>query len=120
MAQARIPRFAGLDLKKLREAIPAIAVIAALVAAWWLVVVKTESAIFPTPLQVLAGARELVEDGTLWDHIGASLMRVGIGFAGAVLVAVPLGLWMGWVRGAYITLNPLFQMLRPIDRKSVV
>jgi NitT/TauT family transport system permease protein len=103
------------DLKKLTQAIPALAVIAALVAAWWLVVVQTQSAIFPTPLQVLTGARELVEDGTLWEHIGASLMRVGIGFAGAVVVAVPLGLWMGWVRGAYVTLNPLFQMLRPIS-----
>ena len=102
-------------MKKLAQVLPAVAVIAALIAAWWLVVVQTESAIFPTPLQVLTGALELVEDGTLWEHIGASLMRVGIGFAGAVLVAVPLGLWMGWVRGAYITLNPLFQMLRPIS-----
>jgi len=115
MAQAGVHDVAGLDLKKLREALPAVAVIAALIATWWLVVVKTESAIFPTPLAVLAGARELVEDGTLWDHIGASLMRVGIGFAMAVAIAVPLGLWMGWVRGAYITLNPLFQMLRPIS-----
>ena len=115
MAQARVHGVARLDLKRLREALPAVAVIAALIATWWLVVVKTESAIFPTPLAVLAGARELVEDGTLWDHIGASLMRVGIGFAMAVVIAVPLGLWMGWVRGAYITLNPLFQMLRPIS-----
>src|SRR5829696_4973246 len=113
MAHARVPRIARLDLKKLGEAVPAVGVIAALIAAWWLVVVHTESAIFPTPLQVLAGARELVQDGTLWEHIGASLMRVGTGFAMAVLLAVPLGLWMGWMRGAYITLNPLFQMLRP-------
>jgi NitT/TauT family transport system permease protein len=28
---------------------------------------------------------------------------------------VPLGLWMGWVRGAYSTLNPVFQILRPIS-----
>ena len=42
-------------------------------------------------------------------------MRVGTGFALAVCIAVPLGLWMGWVRGAYNTLNPLFQMLRPIS-----
>jgi NitT/TauT family transport system permease protein len=102
-------------LKKLKEALPALAVIAAILASWWLVVVQTESAIFPTPWQVVTGTRELVEDGTLWDHIGASLMRVGIGFALAVLVAVPLGLWMGWVKGAYLTLNPLFQMLRPIS-----
>src|SRR4029078_11540641 len=42
-------------------------------------------------------------------------MGVVIGFAMAVVIAVQCGLWMGWVRGAYITLNPLFQMLRPIS-----
>ena len=42
-------------------------------------------------------------------------MRVGTGFGLAVCVAVPLGLWMGWVRGAYRTFNPLFQILRPIS-----
>ncbi len=97
------------------QALPAIAVIAALLAAWWIIVVQTESAIFPTPLQVVTGAWELVEDGTLFDHIGASLFRVATGFLLAVCFAIPLGLWMGWVRGAYSTLNPLFQMLRPIS-----
>ena len=87
----------------------------ALVAVWWAVVVATESVIFPTPLQVVTGAWELVQDGTLFEHIGASLMRVAVGFLLAVVIAVPLGLWMGWVRGAYLTLNPLFQMLRPIS-----
>jgi NitT/TauT family transport system permease protein len=42
-------------------------------------------------------------------------MRVGVGFGLAVCVAVPLGLWMGWVHGAYRTLNPIFQILRPIS-----
>jgi NitT/TauT family transport system permease protein len=64
---------------------------------------------------VVTGTLELIRDGTLWQHIGASLFRVGTGFGLAVLVAVPLGLWMGWVKGAYITLNPLFQMMRPIS-----
>jgi NitT/TauT family transport system permease protein len=58
---------------------------------------------------------ELVKDGSIWDHIGASLFRVGTGFALAVAFAIPLGLWMGWVQGAYATLNPIFQMLRPIS-----
>jgi len=77
--------------------------------------VKNDSAIFPTPWQVVTGAWELARDGTLWQHIGASLFRVGIGFGLAFLVAVPLGLWIGWVGGAYRTLNPIFQMLRPIS-----
>jgi NitT/TauT family transport system permease protein len=120
MGAARLARACAhgdgrLELKKLKQVLPALALIVALLATWWITVVQTESVIFPTPLQVLTGARELVADGTLWDHIGASLFRVATGFLLAVCVAVPLGLWMGWVRGAYDTLNPLFQMLRPIS-----
>ena len=100
---------------RLGKIVPPLAVMAVVVSVWWVVVVRTESAIFPTPWQVVSGAWELAEDGTLWEHIGASLFRVGVGFGLAVLVAVPLGLWMGWVSGAYRTLNPLFQMLRPIS-----
>ena len=89
--------------------------LALLVATWWTLVVRTESVIFPTPWQVVTGALELANDGTLWDHIGASLMRVGAGFLLAFVVAIPLGLWMGRVNSVYITLNPVFQMLRPIS-----
>jgi NitT/TauT family transport system permease protein len=92
-----------------------VAVISALVAIWWLLVVVTQSAIFPTPWQVVTGTVELARDGTLWTDIGASLMRVAVGFLLAVIIAVALGLWMGWVAGAFATLNPLFQILRPIS-----
>jgi NitT/TauT family transport system permease protein len=102
-------------MKGLKQSLPSIVVIAVVVGIWWAVVVATKSAIFPTPWQVVAGTMELVEDGTLWEHIGASLMRVGAGFGIAVLFAIPLGLWMGWVRGAFVTLNPVFQILRPIS-----
>jgi NitT/TauT family transport system permease protein len=103
------------EMNRLKQSLPAIAVIAVLLAAWWLIVVETHSVIFPTPWQVVTGTVELIRDGTLWVDIGASLMRVGVGFSLAVLVAVPLGLWLGWVKGAYSTLNPLFQILRPIS-----
>jgi NitT/TauT family transport system permease protein len=98
-----------------KRVLPSIAVIALIVGAWWAIVVATGSVVFPTPWQVVTGTIELIRDGTLWQHIGASLFRVGTGFGLAVIVAVPLGLWMGWVKGAYVTLNPLFQMLRPIS-----
>jgi len=99
----------------LKRALPPIAVLALIIAAWWITVVATHSVVFPTPWQVVTGATELIRDGTLFQHIGASLFRVGVGFGLAVIVAIPLGLWMGWVHGAYVTLNPLFQMLRPIS-----
>jgi NitT/TauT family transport system permease protein len=102
-------------ISKFTQMIPAIGVILVLIGVWWLVVKVTHSAIFPTPLQVVTGTLELARDGSLWSDIGASLMRVGVGFALAAAIAVPLGLWMGWVHGAFSTLNPVFQILRPIS-----
>jgi NitT/TauT family transport system permease protein len=101
--------------KRLGKIWPSLIVLAMVVAAWWGAVVLTKSVIFPTPWQVLTGTLELARDGTLWEHIGASLFRVFAGFIIAVIFAIPLGLWMGWVRGAFVTLNPVFQILRPIS-----
>ncbi|HEX5056694.1 MAG TPA: ABC transporter permease [Gammaproteobacteria bacterium] len=98
-----------------KKILPPLAVLAVIVAAWWSVVVWTKSPIFPTPWQVVTGALELIKDGTLLGHIGSSLMRVGAGFLLAVVIAVPLGLWIGRVDAAYVTLNPVFQILRPIS-----
>ena len=102
-------------MNKLKQILPPLALVASLIAVWWIVVVESESVIFPTPWQVVTGTLEIAQDGALWDHIGASLLRVGIGFGLATLIAVPLGLLMGWVAGAYATLNPIFQILRPIS-----
>jgi NitT/TauT family transport system permease protein len=98
-----------------KKILPPVAVLTAIIAAWWFVVVQTQSLIFPTPWQVVTGTLELIEDGTLWAHIGSSLMRVGAGFFLAALLAIPLGLWIGRVDFAYTTLNPVFQILRPIS-----
>jgi NitT/TauT family transport system permease protein len=92
-----------------------VTLLAALLALWWGAVLWTESVIFPTPLQVVTATWELARDGTLWEHVGASLMRVGVGFGLAVLVAMPLGLLMGRIQIIYTTLNPLVQILRPIS-----
>ena len=99
----------------LKRIVPPLLVIAAVIAVWWWAVASAESPIFPTPWAVVTGAWELAQDGSLWEHIRSSLFRVGVGFGLAMLVAIPLGLWMGWVGGAYRTFNPIFQMLRPIS-----
>ena len=99
----------------LKKIIFPLTLLAALLALWWGAVLWTGSVIFPTPLQVVTATWELARDGTLWDHVGASLMRVGIGFILAVLVAMPLGLLMGRIQIFYTTLNPVVQILRPIS-----
>ena len=102
-------------MQRVKNAIPSLILMALLIALWWVAVVQTNSMIFPTPGQVITGTMELAEDGTLWEHIRASLFRVGTGFFIAVLVAVPVGLWMGRVDAVYRTLNPVFQIMRPIS-----
>lgn len=102
-------------MTKIQKIWPPVLLLVVLIVVWWIVVVQTQSVIFPTPGQVVTGTLELVEDGTLWGHISSSLLRVASGFLLAVIVAVPLGLWMGRVNGAYTTLNPVFQILRPIS-----
>lgn len=99
----------------LKRTLPPLLLLAILITVWWWIVIASQSLIFPTPWQVVTGALELVENGTLWGHIGSSLMRVSIGFLLAVSIAIPLGLCMGRVDRVYNTLNPLVQILRPIS-----
>jgi NitT/TauT family transport system permease protein len=83
--------------------------------AWELSVRFSQSDLFPGPISVSFGMRELVERGLLFKYIIASLYRVTWGFTLAVLLGVPLGLLIGWFRPAYLALNPFIQVLRPIS-----
>lgn len=49
-----------------------------------------------------------------YAHIWASVRRVGIAFALATLIGVPLGLAFGWSRGFRRAIFPIFEILRPI------
>lgn len=82
---------------------------------WHSLVRLSGSDLFPTPMEVVTGIRELIEKGLLLKYIVASLFRVSWGFMLAVLVGVPLGLILGWFRPAFQALNPMIQILRPIS-----
>ncbi|QTA78302.1 putative ABC transporter, permease protein [Desulfonema limicola] len=71
--------------------------------------------IFPGPLQVAKSMWELTSDGTLLKHAAASLFRVTLGFYLAIILGIPLGIFMGRWETARIILNPLIQFLRPIS-----
>ena len=51
--------------------------------------------LFPRLTSVVGAGIEGIQDGTLVQHIGASLLRVAIGTVLALLFAVPLGVAMG-------------------------
>lgn len=53
-------------------------------------------------------------DSTLWQHLGASLQRIGIALSLAILTAIPLGIAIGRNRIARGILDPLIEFYRPI------
>ena len=93
---------------------PALAA-ALLLAVWHFSVVFTATKVFPSPLSVKTGLVELLHKHVLWADIGDSLRRVALGFGGAVVVGIPLGLWLGWSAAANQVVNPVLQILRPIS-----
>ncbi|MBS0449272.1 MAG: ABC transporter permease subunit [Proteobacteria bacterium] len=57
---------------------------------------------------------------SLWYHIGISLFRFGIGFALTVVLAVPLGLWMGMNETVKAVLDPPIEITRPMPKLALL
>jgi NitT/TauT family transport system permease protein len=72
-------------------------------------------AAFPSPLDVIAGFREEILTGRLFNDLVASLFRVMVGFTLAVLLSVPLGLWLGQHMRARAALLPAINFFRSLS-----
>ncbi|GAA3116187.1 ABC transporter permease [Streptosporangium carneum] len=87
----------------------------AALAALWEVLPRLE-AVDPTflpPLsEVVVAWWDLLLSGQLLDHTQASLVRSLAGFALAIVVAIPLGLLIGWYKPLADLLNPLLELFR--------
>lgn len=86
------------------------------VGLWWLLAVTAFQAqqTLPTPAQTVSAARELAASGALWSDIEASLVRVLVGFALGVALAIPAGFLMGWYRLVRGLVEPWVQFFRTI------
>lgn len=88
-----------------------------LLAVWQFVAAAGgwNEALFPSPLGTLRGLGELTASGVLAADIGASLGRFALGYSSAVVLAMALGLVLGWYKGIWNYLNPVAQVLRPVS-----
>lgn len=86
-----------------------------LLLAWYIAIARQPAHLLPDPLQVGAAFGELAQRGLLLKYVVASLFRVTWGFALAAIIAIPLGLAVGWNRRFEMALNPLLQIFRPIS-----
>lgn len=94
--------------------------LASLLALWWLVTAAgwIEPLFLPSPGDILSKAWALLTQGymdaSLWQHLGASLGRIGLALGAAVLTAIPVGIAIGYNRIARGILDPLIEFYRPI------
>lgn len=70
--------------------------------------------ILPPPVDVLLAGINLALSGQLFFDAGWSLLRVILGFAVAVLIAIPLGVIMGWFKEVSYIIDPVVEIIRPI------
>lgn len=97
--------------------------VAALAAAVlvWLVVTEgrfVSDKLLPSPRAILEELVVLARDGyvgtPLHSHLVASLLRTFLGFVCAALLAVPMGLAIGYSPVLYALISPFFSVLRPM------
>ncbi|MEE1305051.1 MAG: ABC transporter permease [Agathobacter sp.] len=83
---------------------------------------SVNTALVPTPVQVIKALVQLIKEGlpgslsrvTLVGHIGISLYRFVIGYVTAAVIAIILGLILGTYEKAFDFVNPIVQVIRPI------
>ncbi|AIR88678.1 taurine ABC transporter permease TauC [Pseudomonas cremoricolorata] len=91
-----------------------------LLALWWLVTAAgwIEPLFLPSPGDIVRKTASLLSQGymdaSLWQHLGASLGRIGVALLAAVLTAIPLGIAIGCNRVARGIFDPLIEFYRPI------
>jgi NitT/TauT family transport system permease protein len=86
-----------------------------LLVSWEIAVELHPAQILPGPIAVAGGIIDLLHHGILFKYVVASLFRVTWGFALAALLAIPLGLMLGWFRRGEMALYPLVEVFRPIS-----
>ncbi|MDR1028556.1 MAG: ABC transporter permease [Clostridiales Family XIII bacterium] len=90
----------------------------------WEVAARLELTSVPTffpPISAIAAAlADEAAKGFLWTNILISLRRALIGFGFGLLVAIPLGLAIGWYRFFGDLLNPLLQLFRNLPTLALL
>ncbi|WP_186428613.1 ABC transporter permease [Clostridium sp. BSD9I1] len=104
-------------MTKFRKLINIVIGLGLLLIGWEAVVLtgKYEPSLLPSPLMVLKGIKELIENGTFFTHIKLSLFRFFIGYSAAVILAIILGIILGWFQKIWDVIDPIVQVLRPIS-----
>lgn len=120
---AGAPRRSALRGLVRAEVLLPIAGFAGVIGLWWLIALFRHEMV-PTPPEALVKNLDFIlhpfyrrgpgDIGLGWLLL-ASLRRVCIGFLLGAAVAIPVGVWIGLSRQAWLALNPIIQVFKPVS-----
>lgn len=86
-----------------------------IISRWVIPWVNPQAAVLmPAPSAIFLAGWRLALSGELWQHTVASTHRVLIAWGSVCLIAIPLGIAMGWWTRFNRYVNPIIELLRPI------
>lgn len=88
------------------------------IAIWWLISLVAPQ--LPTPPAVAIRGWQLAADGSLFQDVGASLLRVLSGFVLGTALAIPVGFLMGWYATVRSLIEPWVQFFRMIPPLAII
>ena len=106
--------------RALRWAVIVVASLITFVIFWWFLAAILDMTAIPTPMQTFDAFISLLNDGDpltgvpLSNYLQKSFTTFLEGFAIAFMIAVPLGLFLGFVKPLKEFLTPIIEVLRPI------
>ena len=90
----------------------------AVIGIWWAYAAITTSlggtSWLSSPPEVWDRFIATASNGILWEHLWASLQRILVGYAIALVVSIPVGFIMAWYKPFRAVVDPFIQFLRCI------
>jgi NitT/TauT family transport system permease protein len=91
------------------------ALVAAIVAVWWLVSLPLPHYILPGPPRVMEALKLISGNGDLWANLAITLGRVAAGFILATSIGLPLGIVLGSTRKLGEFFEPIIPVMNTVS-----
>lgn len=75
---------------------------------------------FPSPARTFRTLYESFEDGSIWQPLGQTTLRMAYGWFLACVLGVALGAMIGLSRAARDYLEPLLEFIRPLPASAII